>query len=95
MTRLNALAFVLLLVGCSAPITEPTESMRGELRPGLTACASSVSCGDAGVCSSYEAGDGGSFCAVQPCSELVCPDSTTCLCLWKNPPICGCSKVQR
>jgi hypothetical protein len=95
MIKWLAFLFCVLLVGCSGPVTEPSASVVGELRPGLTACVSSVACGDAGICSSYEGGDGGSFCAAQPCSVLICPDSTECLCLWKSPPICGCSKVRR
>lgn len=89
MNRSAALAVLVLLVRCSVP--EPVAIVRGELSPGLAACTSAATCGDAGVCTAYDAADGGSFCGSQPCAGLICPESAECLCLWTNPPRCGCS----
>lgn len=88
-TNLMSVATFFVLA-CAPP--EPKASTQGALVPGLVACSGSSTCADSGVCTAYDVGDGGSFCAPKACDGLICPESWSCYCLWRNPPLCGCSR---
>lgn len=77
--------------------SEPPSKVRGFL------LVTAIGCGDAGECSldsqcneyAYEGGHG-LYCAPtgNACGVLTCPPKTKCLCLWVQPPQCGCAAVE-